>query len=484
MYGVSGNADVAHANANGKDEAVSVAAIGSSSAANTSRAEATASSGLFASPFSAIAADTVYGVSGNADVAHANANANGKDEAVSVAAIGLSFNDGPMAVMSPSNPPSPPRPVVERELSGVGRSSNCEFESPHAPATRYGRTRQQHQSALAAAEDADIVIPEDNEGHPIVDESKDQPEHVPLPAVAGGPMSPAQAAAPPSAATSAARPSGTSPLDADAVNAMNAVTLKTELERRGLRRPTSAVVTKERATTHGLATTNTSDVLQPINAARHLLRTSSLLVAVAAKADARTSGPIGTGMVWYDVAPDAAPVPPPPQATAAAPDPSGLGCGPGNIKAQFTGVCPPRPRFDRRTSVPALVDGKTTKLNGRLVYEPYEMSIAKGGDGRGLPNPEFAQQHGLTAASHPSAYTDVYYPLSEHKIRWGNANRTAHLQGQSPGKTLATSNKSRAWSRFQLSEAVIFHFLRRGNGLCPTPQLNFKLRDPSTMPLP
>jgi hypothetical protein len=259
---------------------------------------------------------------------------------------------------------------------------------------------------------------------------------------------------------------------------MNASMLKAELERRGLRHPTSAVVNKERATTCGPATTNKSDVPQPINAARCLLRTSSLVVAVAAKADARTSGLIGTGMVWHVVVPDAVPVPPPLQATAAAPDPSGLGCGPGNIKAQFTGVCPPRPRFNRRTSVPALRDGKTSKHNGRLIYEPHEMSMVKEGDGRGHPNPEFAQRHGLTAASHPPAHTDVCCPLSEHR----NANRTAHLKGQSPGKTLATSNKSRAWSRFQLKEAVVFHFLRRGNGLCPTPQLNFKLRDPEADP--
>jgi hypothetical protein len=123
-------------------------------------------------------------------------------------------------------------------------------------------------------------------------------------------MSPAQAAAPPAAAKSAASSSDIFPLAADAVNAMNATTLKAELEKRGLRYPTAASITKERETTYGLATTNTSDVLQPINAAKYLLRTSSLVVAVAARADTRTSGPIGTGMKWHDVAPDAAPVPP------------------------------------------------------------------------------------------------------------------------------------------------------------------------------
>ena len=121
-------------------------------------------------------------------------NANGKGGAASAAAIELSLNDGSLPEMSLRNPPSLPRTV-----HGVGPSSNCTFNLPRALGARHGRTHQQRRASLAAEVEADTNVPEGHGGHPLVDESKDQPEHGLLPTVDGGPMSPAQAAAPPAA---------------------------------------------------------------------------------------------------------------------------------------------------------------------------------------------------------------------------------------------------------------------------------------------
>jgi hypothetical protein len=260
--------------------------------------------------------------------------------------------------------------------------------------------------------------------------------------------------------------------------------VKDQLQQRGLLQqyPTNATITANKDNIYQTAL----QALRPhqtniscIAVARCMLalwsKTHAVRVQAASTSKAECAGPPGTGYVWHLISPDTEVVMPP--TNRLVPDEAALGLAPSRPKHQYTGVCNPRVFFSHPTEVPLVENGVAVRDDaGALKYMPYNVGLNEGGDGFNTPNPAFMKASGLTSMSHPVDYCRLFFSRSEHVKRQANANATAMLNNREPGQIYSPDAKSKAWKNFTVNEAIIFHALRRAHGLCPCPQLNFKLK--------
>jgi hypothetical protein len=166
-----------------------------------------------------------------------------------------------------------------------------------------------------------------------------------------------------------------------------------------------------------------------------------------------------------------------PPANRLVPDEAALGLAPSRPKHQHTNAHNPRGFFSHPTEVPLVENGVAVRDDvGALKHTPCNVGLNEGGGGLNTPNPAFVKASGLASMSRPVDFYRIFYPRSEHVKRQMNANITAMRNEREPGKMHSPDAKSKARKYFTVNEAIIFHALRRAHGLCPCPQLNFKLK--------